>query len=56
MGMFNIFKKKSEKQKLQDQYGRLMVETHELSHVYKRRVDSKYQEADRIMSRIKKMD
>ncbi len=54
--MFNIFRKKTAKQKLQLQYNQLMVETHRLSHVYRRLGDPKIQEADTIRQLLEKMD
>lgn len=54
--MFNIFKKRSEKKKLQAQYSRLMMESHKLSHVYRRLGDSKLHEAYRIRQVLEKMD
>ena len=54
--MFKIFKKRSEKQKLQDQYSSLMEEAHELSHVYKRNADTKIHEAYKIRQLLEKMD
>ena len=54
--MFHIFRKKTEKEKLQLQYNRLMVETYRLSHVYRRLGDSKIQEAYKIRQLLEKMD
>ena len=54
--MFNIFKKKSEKEKLEYQYRSLMAETNRTSLVYRRLADSKIYEADKIKQLIEKMD
>lgn len=54
--MLNIFRKKTEKEKLQLQYKQLMVEAHRLSHVYRRLGDPKLQEAYNIRQLLDRMD
>lgn len=51
--MFGLFKKKSEKEKLAEQYNKLMQEAFELSKINRTASDKKYAEADVIQ---KKMD
>jgi len=53
--MFKLFKKKSEKEKLQDQYKKLMSESHKLSKVDRKASDAKYAEAERLIEQIQKM-
>ncbi len=50
--MFGIFRKKTEKEKLQKQYKKLMKEAFELSKVNRSLSDSKYAEADNIQKQI----
>ena len=50
--MFGLFKKKSEKEKLQEQYQRLMSEAHKLSHIDRRRADEKMAEAEEIAKKM----
>lgn len=51
--MFGLFKKKSEKEKLNDQYQKLLKEYHRLSTIDRKAADEKMAEADAI---AKKMD
>ena len=53
--MLRLFKKKSEKEKLQQRYNFLMAEAHRLSHIYRRHSDTKLYEAERIMDQIIRM-
>ncbi len=53
--MFGLFKKKSEKEKLQDQYKKLLEETHKLSTTNRKMSDQKAYEADEIMKQIEKL-
>ncbi len=53
--MFNLFKKKSEKEILQKQYRKLMEEAHRLSHFNRKLADVKVYEADEIMKRLEKL-
>ncbi|MFV1449687.1 hypothetical protein SAMN05192545_1314 [Maribacter dokdonensis] len=50
--MFGIFKKKSEKEKLQSQYEKLLSEAHKLSTINRKMSDQKAFEADEIMKKI----
>jgi hypothetical protein len=54
--MFGLFKKKSEKEKLQAQYQKLMKESFELSTQNRSKSDDKAAEADAIMKQIEAMD
>lgn len=51
--MFGLFKKKTEREKLNDQYNKLMKEAFELSKINRTASDQKYAQADTIQ---KKMD
>lgn len=50
--MFGLFKKKSEKEKLQEQYKKLMEEAHRLSTTDRKLSDEKVYEAEQIMKKI----
>lgn len=50
--MFGLFKKKSEKEKLQGRYKKLMEEAYKLQSVNRRQSDEKYTEADAILKQI----
>ncbi|WP_297798553.1 Lacal_2735 family protein [uncultured Eudoraea sp.] len=50
--MFGLFKKKSEKEKLQEQYAKLLKEAHSLSTSNRRLSDQKTFEAEEIMKKI----
>lgn len=50
--MFGIFKKKSRKEKLQEQYKKLMAEAHRLSATNRKRGDDKIAEAEQVMQEI----
>ena len=50
--MFGLFKKKSEKEKLQEQYSKLLKESHRLSTVNRAESDKKAAEADAIAKLI----
>jgi hypothetical protein len=54
--MFGLFKKKSEKEKLEDQYEKLLAETHKLSTVNRTASDAKAAEADAVLKKIEAMD
>ncbi|MEX0287962.1 MAG: Lacal_2735 family protein [Flavobacteriaceae bacterium] len=54
--MFSIFKKKSEKEKLAEQYRRLLKESHALSTINRRKSDQKAYEADEVMKRLVTLD
>ena len=51
--MFGLFKKKTEREKLNDKYKKLMTEAFELSKINRTASDSKYAQADAVQ---KKMD
>ena len=50
--MFGLFKKKSEKDKLYEQYKKLMKEAHSLSTTNRKLSDQKTYEAEEIMKKI----
>ena len=50
--MFNIFKKKSEKEKLQELYKKLLEESHRLSTSNRKASDLKRAEAEEIADKI----
>jgi hypothetical protein len=54
--MFNIFKKKSEREKLAERYNKLMQEAFELSKVNRTQSDRKYAEADAIQKRMETLE
>jgi hypothetical protein len=53
--MFGLFKKKTEKEKLQEQYKKLLEEAHKLSTTNRKMSDQKAYEADEIMKQIEKL-
>ena len=53
--MFGLFKKKSEKEKLQEQYAKLLKEAHSLSTSNRRLSDQKTFEAEEIMKKIESL-
>ncbi|WP_275315752.1 Lacal_2735 family protein [Tenacibaculum bernardetii] len=54
--MFGLFKKKSSKEKLQDQYKQLLKEAYGLSTVNRKMSDQKTMEAEEIMKQIEKLN
>ena len=50
--MFGIFKKKSEIEKLEDRYSKLIKEWHSLSSINRSASDLKYAEAQDVISKI----
>ena len=50
--MFNLFKKKSEKEILQKKYEKLMSEWHQLSSTNRSESDKKYAEAEAILKKL----
>jgi hypothetical protein len=50
--MFGLFKKKSEKEKLQEQYTKLLNEAHKLSHQDRRKADEKMAEAEEVAKKL----
>lgn len=53
--MFNLFKKKSEVEKLQDSYKKLMEEAYKLQSINRSDSDKKYVEADVILKKIEEI-
>ena len=53
--MFNLFKKKSELEKLEVQYKKLLDESYKLSHTNRKQSDQKSAEANEILNRIEKI-
>ena len=54
--MFKLFKKKSEKDQLLEQYDKLIEESYRLSKIDRAKSDLKAAEADELMKRIEAMD
>lgn len=54
--MFNLFKKKSEKEILQNKYKKLMAEAHQLSQTNRKLGDAKIYEAELVMIQIEILD
>ena len=54
--MFGIFKKKSEKDKLYEQYKKLTKEAHILSTTNRKLSDQKTYEAEEIMKKLESLD
>lgn len=53
--MFGLFKSKSQKQRLQEKYEKLLSEAHKLSTVNRRLSDQKAFEAEEVMKQLEKM-
>ncbi len=53
--MFGLFKKKSEKEKLQVQYEKLLKEAHSLSTTNRKMSDQKTFEAEEVMKQLEKL-
>jgi polyhydroxyalkanoate synthesis regulator phasin len=54
--MFGIFKKKTEKEKLEEKYKKVMKEAFDLSKVNRSASDGKYADADAIQKQIDALD
>ncbi|MEO1009853.1 MAG: Lacal_2735 family protein [Bacteroidota bacterium] len=54
--MFGLFKKKSEVEKLQEKYQKLMKEAFDLSKSNRSASDDKYAEADAVQKRIEALE
>lgn len=54
--MFGLFKKKTEKEKLQMQYQKLMKEAHSLSTTNRKLSDQKVFEAEELMNQLEKWE
>lgn len=50
--MFGIFKKKTELEKLESKYNKLLIEWHKLSSVNRAKSDMKYAEAQLVLDKI----
>ena len=50
------FKKKTEKEKLQEQYEKLLSESYKLSHTDRKKSDLKAAEADEVLKRIEALN
>lgn len=50
--MFGLFKKKSDIDKLQDSYKKLMEEAYKLQSINRSDSDKKYQDADDVLKKI----
>ncbi|WP_438973646.1 Lacal_2735 family protein [Polaribacter sp.] len=50
--MFGLFKKKTEEDKLQDKYKKLMEEAYKLQSINRSDSDQKYLEADAVLKEI----
>ena len=53
--MFGLFKKKSEKDKLYEQYQKLSKESHALSTSNRKQSDQKAYEAEEVMKKLEKL-
>ncbi|MEK6478758.1 Lacal_2735 family protein [Catalinimonas sp. 4WD22] len=53
--MFNLFKKKSELEKLQDKYKKLLAEAHSLSQRDRKAGDQKMADAEEVAQKIEKL-
>jgi len=53
--MFGLFKKKTEKEKLQLQYEKLLKESFELSKINRSESDAKAAEAEAVMKKIESL-
>ena len=54
--MFNLFKKKSEKERLQDLYSKKLKEAYTLSHTNRTESDRLMAEAEEIAKKIENLD
>jgi len=53
--MFNLFKKKSELEKLQDKYKKLSEEAFKLSKINRQQSDAKQAEAEEVLKEIERL-
>ncbi|MEQ8303012.1 MAG: Lacal_2735 family protein [Cyclobacteriaceae bacterium] len=53
--MFNLFKKKSEAERLEEKYKKLIAEAYKLSHTNRTLSDQKQAEAEEIRKQIEKL-
>jgi len=54
--MFGLFKKKSEVEKLQELYKKLMEEAFKLQSINRSDSDQKYQDADMVLKKIEALE
>lgn len=54
--MFTIFKKKTEKEKLENQYRKVMKEGYDLQSINRSASDQKYGEAQNILEKIELLE
>jgi hypothetical protein len=54
--MFGIFKKKTEKQKLEEQYRKLIDEAYKLSHSNRTQSDKKQADAEAVLQKLEKLN
>ncbi len=54
--MFNLFKKKSNAEKLQAKYEKLMAEWHKYSTINRSLSDEKYAEAQKVLDEIENLN
>lgn len=54
--MFGLFKKKTEKQKLEEQYQQLLEESYQLSKTDRKESDKKVAEANELLKKIEALD
>lgn len=54
--MFGLFKKKPEKEVLQEKYQKLMKEAHSLSSINRKQSDEKVFEAEEINKQLEQLD
>tara|TARA_Y100000385_G_scaffold109579_1_gene113798 strand:- start:310 stop:477 length:168 start_codon:yes stop_codon:yes gene_type:complete len=50
--MFRLFKRKTETEKLQNRYKKLMAEWHDLSSIDRSASDAKYAEAQKVLDQL----
>lgn len=56
VAMFKLFKKKTKKEKLTEQYSKLLEEAHHLSKIDRRRSDEKIAEAENIINQLNELE
>lgn len=54
--MFGLFKKKSEVEKLHEEYKKIMQEAYKLQSINRSESDQRYLEADTILNKIKLLE
>jgi len=54
--MFGLFKRKTETEKLQIRYKKLMAEWHNLSSIDRAASDEKYADAQEVLTQIEKLE